>query len=472
MSKQRLSWLPLVGVSALLGTGCGSDDHDHAHDHDHVHGDALFVAHEGTLKAYTFDGEEQPGAVQGVSAPVNMQALEDQTLLVNLTGSNEVLAIDGHEMLEQARIPSSSMGGTRPVHSYISPTRTGRRYWVALNDGQEGTPATNTALFVDITPGSPTYLEPAGEVALGVGHHKASFSTTQERIVISNIADCDNVLSVYDYSDVAHIQVLASLTSSDAGWDGSSYPKTCDPTYQAGMPPAPHGCATSKVSGKAYCNLTSSGDIVVVDIDATPPTFTLIPTTGLGAGYTKASLDGRYIYTLQEQPREGGETLPGAVCQIGQLVVIDAQADTVVGTTALGYEGPDCTKALLGTDEETANPGHIQILPSGTKLFITPAGGFEVADARVRQLLVVDLADPTHPVQLPSIPTGASSSHHDDTLTADGAFMFVANNEDGSVTQIDTAALSVVRTITVDAKPATVATFGLSGPSVQTGPIH
>ena len=76
------------------------------------------------------------------------------------------------------------------------------------------------------------------------------------------------------------------------------------------------------MSGRAYCNLTSSGSIVVVDIDAATPTFQLLPTTGTGGGKTEVHPGGRYVYSLQEEPRGG--------CTIGQLVVIDSTSDSIV----------------------------------------------------------------------------------------------------------------------------------------------
>src|SRR4029077_7659528 len=196
----------------------------------------------------------------------------------------------------------------------------GRQYWVALNDGTQGEQNTTSAAFVDITAGSATRFQRVGEGALGIGHHKAAFSNTSERVVISNIADCENVLSVYDYSNIGHIQTLATLTAAAAGWpapdpgEGHFNPRFCDPTYQRGKPPAPHGCAASRLSGRAYCNLTSSGEMVVVNIDATPPTFRILPTSGKGDGFTLYHPGGRYMYTMQEQPREGHG---GAHCPIG-----------------------------------------------------------------------------------------------------------------------------------------------------------
>jgi hypothetical protein len=469
---------PMLACLSASAIGCGGEDSivvDSASNSQTSRTDelaeTLFVAHQGSLISYDIaTGEERPGAVQGVSSPTDMQALADGTLLVNLTDQNHVLIVDPRNMLEIARVHTSFATAQRPVHSYISPEHSGKTYWLALNDGTEGDRATNSAAFIDITPGSDRYLQHVGEAAVGIGHHKASFSATRERVVISNIADCDRVLGVYDYSDIDQIRVVAVMGSADAGWDGSSFEKTCDPTYQAGVPPAPHGCATSKVSGKAYCNVTSSGDLVVIDLDAEAPMFQRVPTGGAGGGYTKASYDGRYIYSLQNEPREGGG---GSVCQVGQLVVLEASSDSIVAKLPLGYLGAGCSQSLVGTDEETTEPAHSMISLDSSLLFITLAGGFDVESARVRQQLVIDITNPAVPVQLPSIPVGASTGYHGDTLSGDGRWLFVANNMDGTVTQIDAGGLSVVRTWTVATKPEVLATYGtVEGPSIQTGPMH
>src|SRR5262249_37677317 len=150
----------------------------------------------------------------------------DGTLLVNLTDRGETLIVDSRTMLEIDRVPSSDKKAVRPVHSYLTPEHDGKSYWIALNDGTEGDASTNSARFIDVTPDSKKYLKAVGEVALGIGHHKAAFSTKKPRVVISNISDCDTVLAVFDYSDVAHIELIASASAEDLGWDGSSFEKT------------------------------------------------------------------------------------------------------------------------------------------------------------------------------------------------------------------------------------------------------
>jgi hypothetical protein len=439
---------------------------------------ALFVAHEGAFVSYDVGTkQERPGAVQEVSGPVDSQTLDDGTVITNLTLRDEILVVNGKTMLQAARVRSSGAQGVRPVHGYISPERNGKRYWLVLNDGTGGEPATNSAAFLDVTTGSATRFQRVGEVQIGIGHHKAAFSNTLPRVVISNIADCDNVLSVYDYSNIGSIQTLTTLTATAAGWTasdpgpGNRHSRFCDPTFQRGEPPAPHGCATSKVSGKTYCNLTSSGEMVVVTVDASSPTFTIVPTDGEGGGFTLSHPAGRYLYTMQEAPREeDGGVRP---CQIGQIAVTDASTDTVVSQTPVLYKGPSCTEALKGTPAETANPGHAHFTHDGNRLYIPTSGGFNVADARVNQVIVLNTSDPAHPVQLPSVQVGVHTGHSASALSGDGKWLFVVNTVDGTVSQVDVNASTVANTFTVKASPKTLATFGTSeGPSKQTGPIH
>jgi YVTN family beta-propeller protein len=484
-----------LGFALTLTSACGDDDGGDPDDDDSAADDGadgddgadddgaggalghtLFVAREGSLASFDLaTGEERAGTVTDVTGPVDLQALADGTLMVNLTGRNEILAIEGDSMLEVARLPSSGGGGIRPVHSYLSPDYDGASYWMTLNDG-EGERAENSACLVDVTEGSDTRFQVVGEVPLGLGHHKAAFSKTQPRAVISNISDCEDTLSVFDFADPAEVQKLATLTGAQAGFDapdpgeGGFDPAFCDPTYERGLPPAPHGCATSPLSGKAYCNLTSSGAVVAVDIDAEEPAFELVATEGSGGGYTFAHPGGRYIYTLHESPREGDG---GEACQVGAVSVIDSMGDEVVAIAPLRYTGPDCADELAGTPAETANPGHAYFAGGGDTLFIPTSGGFDVADARVDQLLVVDASDPAAPAQLESIPVGVTTSHSAAALSGDGSALFVVNAIDGTVSQVDVANLQVSATIEAGDDPRVVASFGADeGPSHQTGPIE
>ncbi|MFL5346849.1 MAG: YncE family protein, partial [Hyalangium sp.] len=278
---------------------------------------------------------------------------------------------------------------------------------------------------------------------------------------ISNIADCEDVLSVYDYSDVQNIQKVQTISAGSLGLACS-----------LSAPLLPHGCATSKVSGHAYCNLTGSGSIVSVDLDATPPTAKVIPTGGRGGGFTQAYWDGRYLYSVQASPREGSATSPGAACQVGQLAVVDASSDSLAREVPLRYRGPDCTATLAGTDEAKAEVAHLVTGPGGNTLYVT-LGAFNDADAHVRQELVVDLTQPAAPAQRASIALGPSNGSPADALSPDGRFLFVSNTTENGLSQIDTTTNTVVHTYSFFTAPKTMSLFSTaSGPSEHVGPIH
>lgn len=441
---------PAALALAFLATGCltTSDNKDAKTGK----GQMLFVAHEGSLTAYDIaTGGQIAGEISDVSGPTDMQVLEDGTVLVNLSSRNEVLAFDGKTMLQKARIPSSSLGATKPTHSYITPTHGGKRYWMALNDGA-GSAATNSAVFIDITPGSADYLKAVGEVGIGTGHHKAAFGKSAHRVVISNIADTNVVLAVFDYSDPTDIKKLAAVSARDLG------------VARAG----PHGCGSSSLNGKGYCNLTATGDIVSVDLESAVPTFKVLKTKGAGGGYTKGH--GRYVYSLQSSPREGDTVRTGSTCQVGQIVVIDAQVDTVVNEVPLKYGGPDCADAISSSAGRSAGPGHIVF--NGTNMFVQMASSTDTSTYASKHL-VLDISDPANPVQTGALAVGKSLSHHGESLSGDGRHFFVANNLDGTVTQIDAATAQVSKTLTVRANPRTLATWGEEeGPSPATGPLE
>ncbi|WP_224361667.1 YncE family protein [Hyalangium versicolor] len=454
--------LLLDAVFSLAACGGGSSPDTDPNPEPESLKPTFFVASEGTLVSFDVEtGTQREGVVQDVSSPSDLQVLEDGTVMLHLTSRDEVLAVDGHTLKERARFSSSSMGGERPTHSYVSPTRDGKRYWLTLNDGRGGKADSSTALFVDVTPGSPTYLQRVGEVRLGVGHHMASFSSTRERVVISNIADCNDVVSVFDYSDVKNIQKVRTFSAGELGF-------ACD----LSTPVLPHGCATSKLSGRAYCNLTGPGVILSINVDAPSPSFNLLYTGGKGGGHTVAQRDGSFIYSLQETPREGSSNPAGASCQIGQLALVDAAADSLVGQLPLFYSGPACDSKLEGTDEARAQGSHLVLSRDGKTLFITPSAATDDVSSHVRKELVVDVSRPYVLVQRESIPVGLSTGIHGDALSPDGRSLFVANNVDSTVSEIDTASLTVKRTLTFPVNARTMSLFGTdTGPSEQVGPI-
>ena len=222
------------------------------------------------------------------------------------------------------------------------------------------------------------------------------------------------------------------------------------------------------MNGKAYCNATASGDIISVDLESAVPSFKVLKTKGSGSGYTKGH--GRYVYSLQNKPREADSAKPGSLCQVGQIVVIDAQVDTVVNEVPLKYGGPDCADAVAAGAAKSVGPGHIKI--NGNTMFVQMASSTDATTYAAKHL-VLDLTDPADPVQTGALDIGKSLSHHGETLSGDAKHFFVANNLDGTVTQIDAVLATVTGTLTVRANPRTLATWGQAeGPSPSTGPVE
>jgi hypothetical protein len=428
---------------------------------------SLFATDGDTLVAFEVaSGAPKTGAIANVKGPTDMQALDSGHVLVNLTENNEILAVDGRTFREVARIRSSSLGATRPVHSFVTPRIGGKQFWTANNDG-DGTAASNSLVFVDIVPDSATFLQAVGEIPLGIGHHKNAWSAARARVSVTNIADCDNVVQVIDYSDVSKPVLVKKWSAAelDPG-------RTCGP----GMGASPHGGAAA-ANGHGYHNLTGWGAVLAVDQDSDPPTFKLLSAKGNGAGYTKAGKDGRYVYSLQRTPRQGDASRPGVDCQIGQLLVIDSTSDTIIAETPILLTGPDC-RDTLPAHAAAAGPDHIKITKDGKTLFITtqasPAMGSS-EPAYSDQLVVFDLSDPARPAQQPSITVGKHSGHRSMTLSGDDKVLFVVNSASNpaekSISQVDVQARTVTRTLMMSTAPRQLATWGTEqGPSLQTGP--
>jgi hypothetical protein len=153
-------------------------------------------------------------------------ALPSGVALSNHTAGNSVLRIDFRRRTEIGRLPSSSLGGARPVHMYLTPTIDGKQYAVVLNDGvprntmKGERPTDSTLLLIDVVEGSPNFLKPVGETRLGIGHHKAGISMKRPRLAVSNILDCSDVISVYDYGDPLAIKLVKSFSAADFGYQG------------------------------------------------------------------------------------------------------------------------------------------------------------------------------------------------------------------------------------------------------------
>jgi YVTN family beta-propeller protein len=409
----------------------------------------------------------------------DLMALGSGVALSNHTAGNEVLLIDLKRRSEIGRLPSSSLGGVRPVHMYLSPALAGQQYVVVLNDGNErGTPKgerpkDSTLLLIDAAQSSPTFLKAAGETRLGIGHHKVGFSTKRPRLAVSNIADCADVVSVYDYHNPSDIKLIKTFSAADLGYDGSSPLKTCDETGKAGVMLSPHGTGTSAATGRVYHFLTGTGQIAIFDIDSDVPAVKLIQTAGSGGASVKDLPGGQFMVVPQRGPRELHQRADGSICQVGQLAVIDAMAEKVIAQVPVFYGEPTCRTSIAGTPHERAALQYAMPSPDGKTVFIeigTLYGPPNVV-AESRFVAVFDLSDPHRPIQLPSIPVGAGNDTREHALTGDGKLLLVTNSLDNSVSVIDVASRQVARTMPTVTRPFRVVTFSEGiGPSKPTGP--
>jgi YVTN family beta-propeller protein len=409
----------------------------------------------------------------------DLVALGSGVALSNHTAGNEVILIDLKRRTEIGRLPSSSLGGTRPVHMYLSPAIEERQYVVVLNDGNErGTPKgerpkDSTLLLIDAVQSSPTFLKPMGEVRLGSGHHKVGFSMKRPRLAVSNISDCSDVISVYDYQNVSDVKLVKTFSAADFGYDGSTPLKTCDETGKTGLMLSPHGTGTSAAVGRVYHFLTGTGQIAVFDIDADIPTVKLIQTAGSGGASVKDLPGGRFMVVPQRGPREVHQRADGSLCQVGQLAVIDAVAEKVAAQVPVFYGEPTCRTSIAGKPHERAALQYAMPSPDGKTVFVevgTLYGPPNVV-AESRFVAVFDVSDPYRPVQLSSIPVGAGNDTREHALTGDGKLLLVTNSLDNSVSVIDVGSRQVVRTIATVTKPFRVVTFSEGiGPSKPAGP--
>jgi hypothetical protein len=70
-------------------------------------------------------------------------------------------------------------------------------------------------------------------------------------VAVSNISDCSDVVSVYDYQNVSDIKLVKTFSAADLGYDGSTPLKTCDETGKIGLMLSPHGTGTSAATGRS-----------------------------------------------------------------------------------------------------------------------------------------------------------------------------------------------------------------------------
>jgi YVTN family beta-propeller protein len=465
---RRIRLLAPAAALALSSSAAFADAHQ-----------VVAVSGRDHLALYDLDSGAELNRFAAPGGSGDLVALPSGAVLANQTGANQVLLIDLNRRAEIARLPSSSLGGTRPVHLYLSPELGGKQYAVVLNDGSERRtrsgerPTDSTLLLIDATPSSPTYLKPVGETRLGIGHHKVGFSMKRPRFAVSNISDCADVISVYDYSAVPEIKRVKTFAATDLGYDGSTPLRSCDETGKAGVMLAPHGTGTSAATGHVYHYLTGTGQVAIFDVDAEVPSVKLVQTSGAGGASVKDLPGGRYMVVPQRGPRELHMKADGAPCQIGQLAVIDALARKLAAQVPAFYGEPTCKTSLAGTAQERASLQYAIPSPDGNTVFVAIGTLYAPANvvAASRFIAVFDLSDPYRPVQLDSIVVGAGDATRDLTLTGDGKLLLAANSLDNSVTVIDVAARKALRTFATIAKPHRLVTFGAGiGPSKPVGP--
>lgn len=433
----------------------------------------LFVSARDHLVAYdaATGAEKARFGTPGLSS--DMLVTPEGLLLLNHRDANQVVMVDARSLREVGRIASSGIGGTRPVHMYLAPARPdGRRLVLVANDGNPQRPARddNSALIIDAT--DPAAPRVAGEVRLGIGHHKLAFARDGMRFSASNIADCDEVVGVYDIADPAKATRLFAVTGADLGLDGRDGRPACDPTGRQGRRAGPHGTATFGASGLHAHNANGTGQFILVEAEANPPLLAAVLNTrgGSGGASIAAHPAGRFAYGPQNTPRAGGAgAQAGGACQIGQLAVLDGTDRRLAAEVPILY---DAGCAALPERAAGARPAYAFVTPDGRTLAVTVGTLNAAQPGRAGLLALFDLADPAAPRQVASVPVGASAGHRDAAMTADGRFLFVPGNADASVTIVDLAGRAAVRRLAVVAEPNRVAAWSPSaGPTKAPGTI-
>ena len=434
----------------------------------------------GTTEAgiYEIATGKELARIPAPGGSLDTMALANGHALFNHTAAHNVIAVDLRTGKEINRIASSSLGAKRPVHAYLTPAFGGRQFYVALNDGVVAdtpvgeVPKDSSLTLIDVIPSSTDYLKPVGEVRLGRGHHKLAFSNTRARMVASNIADCNDVLSVYDFSSPADIKLVKTFSAKDLGYDGSSALKTCDVTGKTGVSLSPHGVGTSAATGEAYHFITGTGQVALIDIDSDAPSLKLVQTAGIGGSTAKDMPGGRYIVVPQRTPRELQDRAGGVLCQVGQIAVIDAVKRQLVAQIPLLYGDGACSDSLVGKPGAAATPAYVGFTKDGKRMLVSlgTLGGAANQPLAVDLTLVFDMSDPTKPKQLGSIKVEAGKAA-DVVMASGGAIAFVPNSAANSVSVIDTATMQVIRTIkTVDGAMRISSFSPSSGPSKPVGP--
>lgn len=433
----------------------------------------LFVSARDALVAYdaSTGAEKARFATPGLSS--DMLVTPEGLLVLNHRDANQVVLIDARSLREVGRIASSGIGGTRPVHLYLAPQRPdGRRLVVVANDGNAQRPNRddNAALIIDAS--DPAAPKVAGEVRLGIGHHKLAFSRDGQRFSASNIADCEEVVGVYDITDPARPSRLLAVSGAEIGLDGRDGRPACDPTGRQGRRPGPHGAASFAATGLHAHNANGTGQFLLLEVEENPPRLAAVLETAGGSGGASiaAHPQGRFAYGPQNTPRSGGTgAQAGAPCQIGQLAVIDGVERRLAAQVPLLYDA-GCT--ALPEQARGARPAYAFVTPDGRTLAVTVGTLNAAQPGRAGMLVLFDLADPSRPTQVASVPVGASAGHRDAAMTTDGRVLFVPGNADASVTIVDLVERRAVRRLAVASEPNRVAAWSpTAGPTKAPGTI-
>ena len=107
--------------------------------------DRVFVSGQDALVAYDLATGQEVARFATPGTSADMVMLESGHLLLNHRDGNAVLVVNANTLTEVARFPSSTLGGTRPVHSYLSPVVNSRR---AVVHARSGIAAQSHCVFV------------------------------------------------------------------------------------------------------------------------------------------------------------------------------------------------------------------------------------------------------------------------------------------------------------------------------------
>lgn len=362
----------------------------------------------------------------------DLTVLPNQHVVLNHRAKNELVLFDARTYKEVARLASSRSGGVNPHHGYLVKTAKHTLYAVA-HDG-ENRDKDSTVAFFEVLPQAPG-LAFAGEVRVGAGHHKLAHFPGQDWVSVSNINDCEQVLSVLDVSQPAQPRVVHAIGATQLGYSGESPEKRCDAAGKQGRALRPHGAAASQRFH--VHNFNGTGQMAVIKSDGT---VRVLDTQGSGGASGVALPDGSVVMT-QFAPREGGA---GASCQVGQLAWVSASGDQLQQIPVRMQ--PNCTQGSKG-----ARLGYASLGPDRKTLMLplSTMGN----DAEAAKLLVRVRLEEGKAVQLPSVAIGEQFGHRDHGWLPDGSLFVFPNGKSNTVSVVDGKTGAVTATVAVQPNP-------------------